>query len=72
MYRHTCAFEISDYLSKTNNSYCVDYRYIFLYIFLVAGKLGPVVALQGREATTGVSARGVSQGATVREVSTNF
>ena len=40
----------------------------FNYSFFTAGKLGPVVVLRRREATTGVGASGVLQDATVREV----
>ena len=38
MYRHTCAFEIRDYLSKTNNSYCVDYRNFWSHLQVLIEK----------------------------------
>ena len=54
---HRCRFVI---LTKSKN--------LIIDVFRFTGKLGPVGALQGRVATTGVGARGALQDATVKEV----
>ena len=62
--------EEEKWLRRTPMQVCCSHKtsIIIQLFFVTAGKLGPVVVLRRREATTGVGASGVLRVATVREV----